>query len=358
VPSIYLRGETYWARVQHKGKEIRRSLETSSRSIAAERLKEFVAKIQSGKWKSGAGHPYEAARDKFVREHCRRIKPKSAKRYLTSLVALDKHFNGLNLEDISSAVLSEFETIRRNDGVTDSTIRRDLSCLSSMFTCAEEWEWVTANPAASYMRKAQKRGLTEAPPRTRYLSHEEETTLLAAIKASALTTKHARHAYAHRQLLLAATFAIETGLREEELFGLLWQDIDLETNRVVVRRERAKSGKQRFVPLSARALKVLDQFPRKSLFVVSKIDGTRYKDMLQPLKRFAAKLGITDLQWHDLRKTYGCRMLQDERLPLEHVSILLGHSTIEQTRKAYAFLEVRHIEERLHGAPKRITRDE
>lgn len=360
MPSIYLRGETYWARVQHKGKEIRRSLETTSRSVAQERLNEFVADVSTGKWKSAKGHAYEVARDKFVREHCKRLKPRSAKRYVTSLVALDRFFSGHPIEDISGAMLSSFEAARRQEGVEPGTIRRDLSCLSSMMTCAQiDWEWITDNPVAAYMRKATKRRtLVEAPPRTRYLSHEEERVLLAAIEAAPLKTKNTRHQHAYQQLYRAVVLAIETGLRAEEQFGLVWPDIDIDTNRLTVRRERAKSGKQRLIPLSDRALDVLQSFPRKGVFVITKKTGDRYKGMLQPLQKFAKQVGIEDLEWHDLRKTYGCRMLQDRQMPLEHVSTLLGHSTVEQTRRAYAFLEVRHIEQRLQSAPKRLTRGE
>jgi integrase len=354
MPSIYLRGTTYWARVQHKGKEVRRSLETPSRSIASERLKEFVADVTRGKWKDSKGHSYTAARDKFVREHCKRIRPKSAKRYITSLVALDAHFQDFTLDEITSAALSEYETARRAKGRTNGTIRRDLSCLSSIFTCAEEWEWVTSNPVAAYMRKAQKRGLKEAEPRTRYLSHEEQLTLLDQIERTIATTKNKRHLWAYQQLRRAIILSIETGLRAEELFSLTWRDVDIDTNRLTVRRELAKSGKQRTVPLQDRALKVIDELPRRGPFVICKKDGTRYKDMYDRLVRMAKRAGIPDLEWHDLRKTCGCRLLQDQQLPIEHVSMWLGHSTIEQTRRAYAFLDVRHLEQRLQSAPRRL----
>lgn len=354
MPSIYLRGTTYWARVQHKGKEVRRSLETTSRSVAAERLNKFVSTITQGKWSDSKGYSYTAARDKFVKEHCRRIRPRSAKRYITSLVALDAHFQNFTLDEITSSALSEYEAARRDKGRSNGTIRRDLSCLSSIFTCAEEWEWVTTNPVAAYMRKAQKRGLKEAEPRTRYLSHEEEAALLEQIERTIAGTKNTRHLWAYQQLRRAMILAIETGLRAEELFALTWRDVDIDTNRLTVRRELAKSGKQRTVPLLERARSIIDELPRRGPFVICKKDGTRYKDMYDRLVRMANRAGIPDLEWHDLRKTCGCRLLQDRQMPLEHVSMWLGHSTVEQTRRAYAFLDVRHLEQRLQSAPKRL----
>ena len=52
---------------------------------------------------------------------------------------------------------------------------------------------------------------------------------------------------------------------------------------------------------------------------------------------------IPDLWWHDLRRTCGCRLLQDYKLTMEAVSKWLGHSSIEPTQRVYAFLETKHL---------------
>jgi DeoR/GlpR family transcriptional regulator of sugar metabolism len=55
-----------------------------------------------------------------------------------SLKHLDEHFAGKMLHQIASAELSEFEAKRRAQGVSTSTIRRDLACLSSLLTSAQD----------------------------------------------------------------------------------------------------------------------------------------------------------------------------------------------------------------------------
>jgi integrase len=45
------------------------------------------------------------------------------------------------------------------------------------------------------------------------------------------------------------------------------------------------------------------------------------------------------VNWHDLRRTAGCRWLQDYRKSIGEVSVMLGHSSIVVTEKHYAFFD-------------------
>lgn len=78
----------------------------------------------------------------------------------------------------------------------------------SPFKSAISWEWADRNPALDL----DKRGIREAPPRTRYLDHDEEDAVL-------------QHAGAYLQPMIA--FAIDTGLRLEEQLSLTLAQIDL-----------------------------------------------------------------------------------------------------------------------------------
>ena len=59
---------------------------------------------------------------------------------------------------------------------------------------------------------------------------------------------------------------------------------------------------------------------------------------------------VNPLQWHDLRRTFGCRRLQDDGLKMEQVQLLLGHGSVTVTEKAYAFLRVDDVERALTKA--------
>ena len=54
---------------------------------------------------------------------------------------------------------------------------------------------------------------------------------------------------------------------------------------------------------------------------------------------------ITDLRWHDLRRSAGCRWLQRDHKTSTKDSILLGHSSVLVTEARYAFLEEEAVQQ-------------
>ena len=198
---IYRRGQKYWARAQRSGREHRASLKTSSKAVAERRYREWLDELDAIEWGDKPRRRFAEAADRFVREHLSTLRITSARRYGVSLAWLADEFENKHLDQIGTAELAEFERKRRAAGASPPTVRRDLACLSSIFGSCIEWEWCDLNPVSPYMRRRKKRGLREAPARTRYLSHEEEAQLLA---------------YASPPVQIAVAFAIDTGLRREE----------------------------------------------------------------------------------------------------------------------------------------------
>lgn len=344
MAGLYKRGNVWWGRAQRQNKEQRISLETSNRAIAEKRFREWLGELDAIKWGDKPRRTFNEAAERFVREHLTTVKRTTAKRYGDSLKHLALHFGDKTLDQIKSAALSDFETARRSDGVTPATIRRDLSCLSGIFTSAIDWEWIEdgGNPVTSYMRRRAKRGLKEAPPRTRYLSQEEEAALLGA------ATDGPR---------LAIILAIDTGLRREELFSLTWLQVDQVRARISTT-SATKNGKVRHVPLPLRSAQKLAQLPRfmDCPYVLRNPDtGTRYLAMNRGLKAAMRRAGINDLCWHDLRRTAGCRWLQRDGKSMEEVSTLLGHGDVRITSQRYAFLRSEVVAESLSGRTKTGT---
>lgn len=347
--AIYKRGNVWWVRFQSRGAVVRQSLETGSREVARDRAKEVEDRVRSRGWREQKRRTIDEAVKKFADEHLPTLRPASARRYADSLMMIEPWLAGRHLDEITSGLLSDIEAGRRKSGVSQSTIRRDLSALSSLVTCAEEWEWIVGNPVAAYMRRRKKRGqLVEAEPRRRYLSHEEEATMLRAIR-----DEH------HPMLYAAVVISIDTGLRREELLGLEWFDVDLQRREITVRAARAKTGVSRTVPILPRSLALLRALPRppEGHAVIWHGGGRRYVHLYKPFVATAGRLGITDLRWHDLRRTCGCRLLQDHVMPIERVSKWLGHASISQTERAYAFLDVRHLHAAVKAAPKAIEEE-
>jgi integrase len=327
---LFRRGRTYWARAQRQNRELRRSLKTSDRATAERRFRAWLDELDATAWGEKPKRSYAEAEERFIREHLTLIKPRAATRYGVSLKHLSEHLGGMTLDQIGSAELSNFESKRRAAGVTSSTIRRDLACLSSLLTSCIDWEWLENNPVPAYLRRRAKRGLKEGAPRTRYLTEREEEALLEAAKPESRD---------------AIILAIDTGLRRDELFSLKWWQIDLNRG-LITTTTNTKNGRQRKVPLPARSRKVLNAIRHRddtAYVLVNPATGTRYDRMNKGLSSAVRRTGLSHVQWHDLRRTAGCRWLQRDGKRIEEVSILLGHSSVQVTEQRYAFLEAERI---------------
>lgn len=371
MASIYKRGEPgreiYWGRVTRDGDERRASLRTGDRKLAQERLRTWVAKLEADRFGEKIAHTFDEAAVRFITEHLPTIKTRSGDRYVVSIENLKRSFKGMDLAKIGSASLIEFVSMRQKDRVplpprskavtnknkvvSSPTIRRDLACLSSIFGMAIEWEWVDINPVGPFLKRMRRRGLKENSSRTRYLSHAEEKALLA----------NARPYVAD-----GIRFAIDTGLRKEEQFSRNWSHIDIDRNEITIHGSTSKNAKDRRVPMLPRTralMRTLNKsdktaavFWHNSRGGVVKKRGNRkaprrFLTMDRGLKAAARRACIPDVRWHDLRRTCGCRLLQDHGLSIEKVSKWLGHSSIAVTERAYAFLNVEHLHKAIEHAP-------
>ena len=268
----------------------------------------------------------------FAKKHFERIRPSSAQRYFASLKQLIPHFGAIQIDEIRSSHLAAFEDKRRAEGIAGASIRRDLACMSVMYSYAESWEWVARNPVKPYLFLRKRAGLKDSPPRERFLSHPEEEMIIVRIAPKA------------RDALI---FAIDTGLRKNEQFSLPWVDVDLRARELLVRGQVAKNGKDRTVPLLPRTHQLLtrmwDERQLRCPYVFATAGGKRYSPgsptMWEALQGACKRAGITEhVEWHDLRRTCGCRLLQDRGFSMEVVSKWLGHSSIVVTERHYAFL--------------------
>lgn len=343
MATIYQRGKIWWGRFQYKGHPFRKSLETSSRNRALKRLTQWESEVKSRPWGENAGKTYDDAMINFLTTHCLTLRDSSISRYKQSAVFLTGFFSGKPLSAITSSTLADYEARRRQDGVSAPTIRRDLACLSSMFTHAiVDLEWIDANPVLPFLKRQKRRGrLKESAPKTRYLSVLEEAKLLKAC----VTDKNGLEFKAGKSLADAIAFAIDTGLRKEEQWSLTWDQVDLAKNDIFIPKEKAKGKRDRRVPLWPRAAQILAQLARRDengndhIYVWVNSDGERFDRRNKGLRDSAARARIPHVSWHDLRRTCGCRLLQEHKFPLEAIRDWLGHESVQQTERAYAFLK-------------------
>jgi integrase len=338
-PYLYKKNGVYWARKRSKGKAYYERLETADRGTARKRANQWWAsklkELIATNWGENPKPTFADTLDRFSEEHLPTLRDRGADRYVSSMVHLGEFFGDLNLDQITTSRLREFETARARK-VKSPTIRRDLACLSSIFSFAQEYELVAHNPIPAYMSARKRRGLTESDPRNRFLSPDEEDAILA---------------HCDDAMRLRVCFAIDQGLRMSEQFGAEWRHVNfnvatsLRTIRsrgeIKVIKELSKSKRERVVPLLDRTYDMLKFADRKHKMIFPTQLGeafTTRSSVWETFKRVAKKAGVEGVTWHDLRRTCGCRLLQVYRFQMIEVSGWMGHSSVKVTEKHYAFL--------------------
>lgn len=148
----------------------------------------------------------------------------------------------------------------------------------------------------------------------------------------------------------AYVLAVTVGLREGELLGLRWDDVDLDRRTLRVR-GNATSGldgarhvtapktpaSRRDLTLPAVAIEALARTPRTSDLVWPGPDGgpVRAPTFVSAWKAARERAGIPPVTFHALRHTAATLALEDGS-PAHDVARMLGHSTVATTLRVYA----------------------
>jgi integrase len=115
--------------------------------------------------------------------------------------------------------------------------------------------------------------------------------------------------------------AIYTGLRNEEQYALLWQNVDLENRRIYVRqvwtkkdgfKDVTKNGEDRVVEIAPPLLTIFKELKLKnsdSTFVLPRIQEWEDGRQAEILRMFLASLGLPQINYHGLRSSWATIML-------------------------------------------------
>ena len=146
--------------------------------------------------------------------------------------------------------------------------------------------------------------------------------------------------------------AVNTGLREGELFALTWDCVNFVEGYIVVNKSythgvlgSTKTGKDRKVKISLTVTKFLKEWkmacPKSELNLVFPNANGNYMDSQNMMKRrfkpALALAGIDSIRFHDLRHTYASTLII-QQVPLPYISKQLGHSTNKVTLDTYVHL--------------------
>lgn len=332
MPLYKQAGSDFWfVDITIKGQRIRRSAGTTSKQQAQEyhdRLK-FQAWSQDKLGKSA--YTWDDAVKRYVTE---KADKRTIEHDKTMLRWSLPYLQGKALAEIDKDLIEAIITKRRagesdrtKDGVKNSTINRHMEAIQRVLNCAIEWGWLTAAPKI--------RRLTEPKGRVRWLTKDEQTRLLAALPP---------------HLKAMAEFTLATGLRENNVLGLEWPDVD-EARRVCwIHPDQSKTNQSISVPLNNRALAVLAGqkgkharlvFPYNKRAMVKASSAGWYKALK------TAK--IDDFTWHGLRHTWASWHVMNGT-PLAVLQKLGGWSSIQIVMR-YSHLSPEHVASFSENAP-------
>lgn len=250
-------------------------------------------------------------------------------------------------------------------GLAPRTVAHARAVLRQALGKAEQWGLVARNAAA----------LADAPqveePEPRVVAPAEARRLLDAARDDRLAALY--------------SVALALGLREGEILGLRWADVDLAagTLRVEVQLQRV-DGAPRLVPLKTRRSRRTLHLPevcaaalkahRVRLVEERLLAGERWRggdwdlvfptrvgtpidarNLVRSFKALLTRAGIPDMRFHDLR--HACTsLLIAQGIPARVVMETLGHSQIGVTLNRYAHVapevqkEAARAMDRLFGA--------
>jgi integrase len=258
-------------------------------------------------------------------EHDRMRKPSTVQGYRWIVDArVLPELGSLRLEDVTAEQIEEWLAVMPGK---PSTRRKALVLLHGIFQRALKVYGLPINPVADI----------EKPP----LQQSGDIDVFSPEEIWALVRAAASEQDA--AIFLTAAF---TGLRLGELIALHWRDVDFAGSVLRVRASYAagaltapKSGKVRSVPLAPDVAKVLARLAERDWFtseddlvfpgeVGGFLDGSalrrRYKDALK-------RADLRALRFHDLRHTFGTRMIA--KADIRRVQEWIGHADIQTTMR-------------------------
>lgn len=283
MSSLYTKRGWYYISIMRQGNRVTKSIGTKNYRIAQ--------KLRSSLEYEMLKEIHLPSKKKYVSF------PELAKIYLKS----NPHWSKATLK-INSQRLSYYigKGLPTNPTSRAMSIQRVNNCLN----------WAVKNGYST--NQAKINGDMKGESRLRVLNKSELYTVINNIKP--------------KKFMKFVSFAYYTGARRGEI---ACTSLDMvQGNSLIV---KGKSG-TRVIKLTKQAVSVFDEFNYRPDYIT------------HHFKNEARRLGINDIRFHDLRRTFGYNLIKQGK-PIYEVSKLLGHSSVTVTERHYAPLLTTEIED-------------
>ena len=210
------------------------------------------------------------------------------------------------------------------DGLAKTSINKHLAVIKTLFRYATEMGYISYNPAAEV--KVEKIGKKKPRP---YFESEIEAL------REVLEPRHVR----------IMDLYLHTGLRRGELMNLPWRDVDFGRKVISIRDPKNDEDRELYMNDTVRDVLESLKVEQKESGVIQLLVLGSLADIRQVLYRAMHRANggkesppfpPDRIEWlrpvHSLRDTFGTR-LADKGVNLQEISELMGHKSLEMTRR-------------------------
>jgi len=243
-------------------------------------------------------------------------------------------FSGKELDKIEPRDVERYIALKLKT-LAPKTIRNHLNTMHSVFELGLRMGWCQRNP----VKLADRPVIKSTETRIKFLDQPELEKLLAL--------PYPDDAFGRIEPTLYLTAAM-TGLRQGELIGLRWRDVDFDARRVrvvspYVRGEfndPKSEDSGRSVPMAKRVADALAELHERSLYpagndlVFGHAETGHPLDRSKLVRRFKKALERAEVRritFHELRHTFGTRMAANG-IPLRTLQHWMGHADSKTTQ--------------------------
>jgi integrase len=344
--SMYQRPNGQWcAQVSIEGRRLTKYAKTQKE--CREWLKETLAQVEDGLTVEGSKATLASYLKRWLETAKPTLHPNTWEQYeRIARLHILPDLGRLRLKDLRPDHIQALYSAKLDGGLGPVTVRHAHAILHRALGQAVKWGLLRRNPADA----VDKPKLARREMQT--LSLDQAQALFAVAKGTRV------EALLH--------LAVNTGLREGELLGLRWSDLDWKTGALQVQRQLQRvrgEGKvlsepktaagRRLVMLGPSTLAKLrdhhrhqiearwfvgDKWQEQGLVFCSRIGTPLERNlMIGEYKKLLAQAGLPDIRFHDLRHTAATLMLQQGVHP-KVVQERLGHSKISVTLDVYSHI--------------------
>lgn len=237
------------------------------------------------------------------------------------LKILIRRWGDLPIEQVDKIAILQLRDDLLKLGRSGDTINHYFNTLSKLFQMLSgDWDLPFGNPIIGIKRMPPSLG------RTKRINEAIEERLISTGQKLGFSLFPA-----------ILKLAIQTGMRRGELMGLTWADIDLNRRRAYL--HTTKNGEPRQVPLTKKAVAVLDELKRDDSGKVFPISLDTLRNQFERTRGICKEEWggsganpFNDIRFHDLRHEALSR-LSDAGLNVIELSHISGHKSLGMLKR-------------------------